>query len=413
MYAVLPIDSIKSKEKLYILDGKVSNEQYILEHIDVDIELVSAFHTTKDAIKFSGGKYRRPVVVCRTIKEKTTNMFFLHGTIHEKYNGKYVYLFQTEGEHTILSVDSALVDGGNFYLEGREYLKDFSILTTYMDDEVVGIELLLEAGTITVNLEDDRAAHGTPLNDLYGFIKEESGKLGSAAWNAQENGDYSGRLFKIHEDFLMKIMRENINNVVGKKVISEYKDYIPNDSVIALYNLLESKCTSNPWITSEDILLIEKKKEQEEARNAMLDKKIPDFELITPQGEKKRLWDHLGESKFMLIEFWASWCGPCLAEIPTMKKVYDKYKDKGFDVLSISLDAEKNSWLRALEKVNMPWKQLGIIEKADEKRVLECYHISGIPHSILINQDGMVISVGLRGVMIEKVLERLSETVCL
>ena len=96
-----------------------------------------------------------------------------------------------------------------------------------------------------------------------------------------------------------------------------------------------------------------------------------------------------------------------------MKKVYDKYKDKGFDVLSISLDAEKNSWLRALEKVNMPWKQLGIIEKADEKRVLECYHISGIPHSILINQDGMVISVGLRGVMIEKVLERLSETVCL
>ena len=85
----------------------------------------------------------------------------------------------------------------------------------------------------------------------------------------------------------------------------------------------------------------------------MQQEKFIDIELITPEGERKWLSEYVGHSKFLFIDFWASWCGPCIADIPKIKQVYEKYKDKGLEVLSISMDYSNKSWTIAMDKVDM------------------------------------------------------------
>ena len=100
-----------------------------------------------------------------------------------------------------------------------------------------------------------------------------------------------------------------------------------------------------------------KKKDEEEQRRHMQLEKFIDIELITLEGERKWLSEYVGHSKFLFIDFWASWCGPCIADIPKIKQVYEKYKDKGLEVLSISMDYTNKSWTIAMDKVDMPWRQ--------------------------------------------------------
>lgn len=97
-----------------------------------------------------------------------------------------------------------------------------------------------------------------------------------------------------------------------------------------------------------------KKKDEEEQRRHMQLEKFIDIELITLEGERKWLSEYVGHSKFLFIDFWASWCGPCIADIPKIKQVYEKYKDKGLEVLSISMDYTNKSWTIAMDKVDMP-----------------------------------------------------------
>ena len=89
----------------------------------------------------------------------------------------------------------------------------------------------------------------------------------------------------------------------------------------------------------------------------MQQEKFIDIELITPEGERKWLSEYVGHSKFLFIDFWASWCGPCIADIPKIKQVYEKYKNKGLEVLSISMDTSNKSWTIAMDKADMPWRQ--------------------------------------------------------
>ena len=117
----------------------------------------------------------------------------------------------------------------------------------------------------------------------------------------------------------------------------------------------------------------------------------PDFTLEDTKGKKHSLKDFRG--KYVLIDFWASWCGPCKAEMPNIKEVYDKYKKKGLQVISISSDADKGKWLKAIKHENMTWLQLC----TGNSSVMKDYGVSGIPHIFLINKKGEIIASGLRG----------------
>ena len=130
----------------------------------------------------------------------------------------------------------------------------------------------------------------------------------------------------------------------------------------------------------------------------------PDFTQKTPDGAEMSLSDLRG--KIVLVDFWASWCGPCRRENPNVVRMYNKYKDKGFDILGVSLDKTQDRWLQAIEQDGLEWHHVSDL-KGWSNEVAQAYGVRSIPHTILLDQEGRIIARNLRGQALEEKLEEL------
>ncbi len=130
----------------------------------------------------------------------------------------------------------------------------------------------------------------------------------------------------------------------------------------------------------------------------------PDFTLNTPEGEPLSLSSLRG--KYVLIDFWASWCGPCRRENPNVVKVYEKYGGKDFEILGVSLDEKEASWLGAIKDDGMTWVHVSDL-KGWQCAASQLYKVKGIPHTVLLDKTGKIIAKDLRGDKLEEKLEEL------
>jgi peroxiredoxin len=130
----------------------------------------------------------------------------------------------------------------------------------------------------------------------------------------------------------------------------------------------------------------------------------PDF--IQPDTTGKLISLSSMKGKYVLIDFWASWCSPCRAENPFLLKAYARFKDKGFTILSVSLDGNRKAWLNAVKQDNLMWAQVGDL-KAEANEVAKLYAIKAIPANFLIDPQGKIVAKNLRGNQLEKQLEKL------
>lgn len=119
----------------------------------------------------------------------------------------------------------------------------------------------------------------------------------------------------------------------------------------------------------------------------------PDFAQDDPDGKPINLSDFRG--KYVLVDFWASWCGPCRKENPHVLKLYNKYHDMGFEILGVSLDKKKEPWVKAIEKDKLPWNHVSDL-KGWSNEVSNMYGVKSIPHTILLDQEGRIIARNLR-----------------
>ncbi len=118
-----------------------------------------------------------------------------------------------------------------------------------------------------------------------------------------------------------------------------------------------------------------------------------DFALQTKDGEKVSLAEAIAQNKLTLVDFWASWCGPCRLENPVVKAAYEQFHELGFDVLGVSVDKDEAAWLQAVEEDELPWTQV----RDSENKASESYMIYYIPANFLYDQNGTLVAKGLRG----------------
>ena len=131
----------------------------------------------------------------------------------------------------------------------------------------------------------------------------------------------------------------------------------------------------------------------------------PELNFPDPLGRVITLESLRG--KYVLLDFWASWCGPCRRENPNVVRAYNKYKDAGFTVYSVSLDKDKNRWLQAIKGDGLVWPNHVSDLKQWRSEAVRLYGFRGIPHTILLDKEGKVIQKNLRGAALEVKLEEL------
>lgn len=195
----------------------------------------------------------------------------------------------------------------------------------------------------------------------------------------------------VYDFIIQNPKNEFVLNLIANSVNLQLKQM---DSLIAL---IDSSLISNPYMTS--VLYARKRISITETG-----KIFPIFSFKDTLGVNTDIQNYRG--KILLIDFWSSWCKPCRAEIPSLKKILSKYGKKDFEIIGVSLDDDKQEWLKAIEKDKQTWKHFCSFQPFQENQIAQYFSISAIPDNYLINKSGIILGQKLSPLQIALLLEK-------
>ncbi len=202
------------------------------------------------------------------------------------------------------------------------------------------------------------------------------------------------------QDLRLEFLKNNSSSSFAIKALRDYGGItLKPDLIEPLFNSLDS----NVRLSTEGLQFGERIRI---AKYTSVGSEAPDFEMEAPDGKNLKLSDFRG--KYVLLDFWASWCMPCRAEHPYLREVYKNYKDKGFEIFAVSLDQEgkKQAWLNAIEQDKITWPQVSDLKFFNSKAAT-LYGITAIPQSFLLDKEGKILAKNLRGKTLENFLKTI------
>ena len=197
----------------------------------------------------------------------------------------------------------------------------------------------------------------------------------------------------------MQLIEESTTSLFDTYLLNSYCREWGNRTTMALYNKMSLKKKISDFGLSI-------KKYLETNKDIVVGSTFIDFEQNTPEGTPIRLSSFVGKSKYVLLEFWASLCGPCRRENPNLVSLYAQYKNKGFEVFGVSHDISASGWKKAIIADKLPWPNVSVLKGADNDVAL-IYGIYEIPTNFLIDPSGKIIAKNLRGEDLRKKLKEL------
>lgn len=343
------------------------------------------------------------LVACR---EKDQS-FHIEGHIKGYSNGM-AYLKQFNGKD-FTKIDSTRIKKGHFSFSGKE--EQPQLCQIVVEGHRYPIRyFFLEAGTLqyTSHLKENRMSvpviKGTLTQDEYARFQKEKNAI------YRLRLDFQRQEFK-NEDEKRKAGISMLE--LGKQIDSIKNAFMHNKSTPVLrlflikescgsvsdYHLLEKQLKSFVGKYSKHPLYLAIYERAEALKCIAPGQQAPAFEMKSIQGNTIQLSDFHG--KIILIDFWASWCGPCRRENPNMVKLYQEYHKNGLEILGISLDTDTKKWAKAIEKDNLTWNHVCDFQKWNCSLV-EKYAVKGVPYTVLIDRQGKIIASGLHGIELKR-----------
>ena len=365
----------------------------------------------------------------------------ISGSVPGTPDGMKVYLYNWN-----TPVDSSVVKGGKFVLTGKvdvptryqllidlspdkveSYEKDLRGSDVFVENvdikyESPSIDSLPSRNSFLRNVKGNVIVTGSPVHDLFLSYQEKLKPYrtkNSEAWDkylqvyhipasegvfntregialTREMNDAQKEITRIQWDFIKANPKSPVSVDVAQNMV-----YSAKFSKAEMENLLQ---TIDPSLR-ETAGYKQLQKSLEEIAPIALGEKYRDLELVDENGKTVQLSDYVKPGQYNMVEFWASWCGPCRGEIPHLRHVYDAYgkgKD-AFNMISVSIDDKEKDWKQALKEENMKWTQLCDL-KGWKGDVIDKYKIQGVPFCLILDKEGRIIDHGVRGSELDVVL---------
>lgn len=340
------------------------------------------------------------------------NKYTINGTLaDEAFEGANVYMFDVENQN--VKLDSTVVANGAFAFSGElETPIVATIVALTVDNKHKMMECVLENGTIVVDLDENKLS-GTPLNEAFANMMnvgtDETALLQAlykeylAAPSEEERKLVEAKYDSVLEIYTAKelvalenVFAENGDNVLGAYAFYQLVKSQRDAGTITSVQVDSILATAAPVVKNFSLTtkVLEGLRKLEKTS---VGKPYTDLDLL--EGEAMtatKLSQHIA-GKVALIDFWASWCGPCRGEIPNIAEMHKKYADKGVVVIGLNVWDKPDAQRKTIETMNMTWLQL-----ADTTKVAtDTYGVNGIPQIMLIGKDGTILARDLRGEAIE------------
>ena len=339
-------------------------------------------------------------------EQEVNRDYKISGTISGKYEGK-VYLVEEDGLQGPQSViDSCDVVENKFSFKGEA--PQFSLIHFIKSSDGQLAPVFLEPGDIRMSMRADyflgADANGTVNNNLWGlhqmhveFVKDSVIKAAVTDWMRKGRGDND---FESKEFNRRTALQVNRKLEMEKQMVAYYNNEafapfitlfemsleVSSDELKKMRSILDPSLNDHPYTLAIDQVISN--------NDFKAGIEAPNFSIKDINGKEIELKNYAG--KYVLLDFWASWCGPCRKEMPNVVKLYEEFKGKNFEIIGISLDSSEKDWKKAVTDMNMTWPQ-GCDFQLWQSPVARKYNVQAVPSMILINPEGKIEALDLRG----------------
>ncbi|ATL49096.1 thioredoxin [Chitinophaga caeni] len=335
------------------------------------------------------------IIVLASCSTQAQDQHKIHGQISTTNDPQWAILRYYD-DHEKLITDSAKIVSGSFDFTHRlkeptkGYVQVTFKETTGEKVKPIGIQFYIEPQNVTITEGTD----GNELDIKGSKLNDEVDEIYKIVY--PPNGDEGSVDEKFVDTKVEAFLKTHSNSVVSLDLIKMV--YLTNpEKLEAAFNALSSTVKNSKSGQKIEASI----KKQAAVKVGM---QAPGFTEKDPQGKEVSLSDFKG--KYVLVDFWASWCHPCRMENPHVLAAYNKYKDRNFTVLGISLDSKKEDWLKAVEKDQLPWTQVSALDPQNCKSA-DLYGVEYIPQNWLIDPQGKIIARNLSGKDFDKLDELL------